>query len=313
LADRVERRKVDVSVAEAASRIRDGMTIAVGGFSIANHPMPIIREIIRNGVKNLTVVGAATAGLDIDLLLGAGCVKKLVAPYVGGEAYAPIGQCFRKVIESGEVELWECSEYTLYAALQAQAMGMGFFPWRGGVGSSIPELNPDLKEFKDPIHGETYLAVPALEVDWAIIHVGIADQYGNGQHLGAVFGDRLMAQAATRVMLVADRIVPNQVIRRNPYATSIPYADLVVEAPFGSHPFAAHGLYAEDSDHIRAYVSATTAFRKGDRGPFDEYLTTYVYGPKNHQEYLEKIGLTRLLELQNKYLGRGTPVPTLAL
>lgn len=313
MTERVQRRKVKVSIEEAASQIRDDMTIAIGGFSVANHPMPIIRQIIRNGVKNLTVVGAATAGLDIDLLLGAGCVRKLVAPYVGGEAYAPIGHCFRKTVENGEVELWEASEYILYAALQAQAMGMGFFPVRCGLGSSIPQLNHDIREFKDPIHGESYLAVPAIEIDWAVIHVGIADVYGNGQHLGAAFGDRLMARAANRVMLVAERIVPNEVIRRNPYATTIPYADMVVEAPFGSHPFAAHGLYAEDADHIHEYVAATAAFRKGDGEALDAYLAKYVYGPASHDEYLNTIGISRLLKLQGAYVGRGTPVPTISL
>ncbi len=133
------------------------------------------------------MVGAATAGLDVDLLIGAGCVDKLIAPYVGGEIYAPVGNCFRKAVEKGEIELWECSEYILYARMQAQAMGLGFMPWRGGLGSSVPDLNPDLKEFQDPIHGETYLAVPALEIDWAIIHVGIADRVWKRAAPGGLF------------------------------------------------------------------------------------------------------------------------------
>jgi glutaconate CoA-transferase subunit A len=295
------RKKVVATEEEAVSRIESGMTIAVGGFSVVNHPMPIVRQIIKKGIKHLTVVGAATAGLDIDLLLGAGCIGKLIAPYVGGEIYAPIGNCFRKSIENGEVELWECSEYILYARLQAQAMGLGFMAWRGGLGSSVPNLNPDLKEFKDPIHGETYLAVPALEIDWAIIHAGIADEYGNGQHLGACFGDRLMAQAANRVILVTERIVSNSVIRRNPYRTSIPYADVVVEAPFGSHPFAAHGCYEEDVNHIKDYVSATEDLRKGNDNTFRAYIEKYILGPADHYEYLQLIGLRKLLDLQKAY------------
>jgi glutaconate CoA-transferase subunit A len=301
MVDQPTRKKVVATEEEAASRIENGMTIALGGFSVVNHPMPIVRQIIRKGIRHLTVVGAATGGLDIDLLLGADCIDKLIAPYVGGEIYAPIGNCFRKSIENGEVELWECSEYILYARLQAQAMGLGFMAWRGGLGSSVPDLNPDLKEFKDPIHGETYLAVPALEIDWAIIHVGIADEYGNGQHLGACFGDRLMAQAANRVMLVTERIVPNSVIRRNPYSTSVPYADIVVEAPFGSHPFAAHGCYEEDIRHIEEYVSATEALRKGNHDPFKAYLEKYVYGPADHYEYLQLTGLRKLFGLQKAY------------
>lgn len=301
VAERLKRKSVIASEEEAVSRIKDGMTIALGGFSVANHPMPIIRQIIKKGIRHLTVVGAATAGLDIDLLVGVGCVDKLIAPYVGGESYAPVGNCFRKTVENGEIELWESSEFILYARLQAQAMGLGFMAWRGGLGSSVPHLNSDIKEFKDPIHGETYLAVPALELDWAIIHVGIADEYGNGQHLGACFGDRLMAQAANRVMLVAERIVSNSVIRQNPYRTSVPYADIVVEAPFSSHPFACHGCYEEDAKHIEEYVSVTADFRKGNGVPFAAYLEKYVYGAMDHNDYLQLIGLRTLFDLQKAY------------
>jgi glutaconate CoA-transferase, subunit A len=299
--DRPKRKSVIASEEAAVSRIQPGMTIALGGFSVTNHPMPLVRQIIKKGIKHLTVVGAATAGLDIDLLIAAGCVDKLIAPYVGGESYAPIGHAFRFAVEHGNLELWECSEFILYARLQAQAMGQGFMACRCGLGSSIPDLNPDLKEFKDPIHGETYLAVPALEVDWAILHVGVADQYGNGQHLGSCFGDRLMAQASNRVILVTEQVVPNAVIRRNPYRTSVPYADVVVEARFASHPFAGHGCYAEDARGIEEYVTATAALRKGNRDPFNAYLEKYIYGPRDHYEYLQLIGLERLFALQKAY------------
>src|SRR5262245_11606100 len=95
------------------------MTVAVGGFGADNHPMALVREIIRNGTKDLTIIASATAGLEIDLLIGAGCVKKLIAPYVGQEMYCPIGHNFRKYSEAGQIELWECSEYILYAGLFA--------------------------------------------------------------------------------------------------------------------------------------------------------------------------------------------------
>src|ERR1700681_3403418 len=239
-----KRKEVVSSVKDAAAKIRDGMTIAVGGFGADNHPMALVREIIRNGTKNLTVIASATAGLEIDLLIGAGCVKKLIAPYVGQEMYCPIGHNFRKYCEAGEIELWECSEYILYAGLFAAASGQEFFAWRGGVGTSIPELNPDLVQFIDPI-GKTkkIIAVPPLRADWAIIHVGWSDAYGDGQHLGA--------RAADRIMVQAQRVVPNSVIRKNPFMTTIAYADCVVEAPYGGHPYAAHGFYKEDVEFIR--------------------------------------------------------------
>lgn len=94
----LKRQEVLISEKEAAKTIQDGMTIAVGGFINSLHPMAIIREIIRNRVKNLTVVGSGSSGLEIDLLIGAGCAKKVVAPYIGAESLAPIGPCFRAAV-----------------------------------------------------------------------------------------------------------------------------------------------------------------------------------------------------------------------
>jgi glutaconate CoA-transferase subunit A len=298
-ANRPKRREVLTGEDEAAGLIKNGDVIIVGGFGTVNHPMPIIRALIRRKVKDLTVIGAATAGLEIDLLIGAGAVRKVIAPYVGAELYAPIGHCFRRAAESGEVEVYETTEYLLYSQLDAAARGLGFLPWRGGVGTSIPVLNPDYVPFKDPIHGEPYLAVPALHADWAIIHVGQADVYGNGQHAGARFGDRLLSRAAERVMLTAERILPNSEIRKNPWATSVAYADVVVEAPYGSHPFASHGFYVEDDEAIQEYVSASVAFRRREMRAWDAYLDRWVTGVASHADYLARLSKDRLAKLES--------------
>src|SRR5262245_18301466 len=113
------RREVLATAAEVVGRAEDGATDAIGGFVPANHPMPLVRELIRQGKKDLTLIGSATAGLEVDLLIGAGVVRKLIAPYCGAELYSPVGSCFRAAVESGEVSLWESSEYILYAGLQA--------------------------------------------------------------------------------------------------------------------------------------------------------------------------------------------------
>jgi glutaconate CoA-transferase subunit A len=298
-ANRPKRREVVTGEDEAAGLIRNGDVIIVGGFGTVNHPMPIIRALIRRKVKNLTIIGAATAGLEIDLLIGAGAVRKVIAPYIGAELYAPIGHCFRRAAENSEVEVYETTEYLLYSQLDAAARGLGFLPWRGGVGTSIPVLNPDYVPFKDPIHGEPYLAVPALHADWAIIHVGQADFYGNGQHAGARFGDRLLSRAAERVMLTAERIVPNSEIRKNPWATSVAYADIVVEAPYGSHPFASHGFYVEDDEAIQEYVSASVAFRRREMRAWDAYLDRWVTGVTSHGDYLARLSKNRLAKLES--------------
>lgn len=293
-----KRKEVVASVKEAAAKIKSGQTIAVGGFGADNHPMALIREIIRNGTKDLTVISSATAGLEIDLMIGAGCIKKLISPYVGQEMYCPIGHNFRKYAEEGKIEVWECSEYILYAGLFAAASGQEFFAWRGGVGTSLPELNKDLVEFTDPIgKKKKILAVPPLRPDWAIIHVGWSDVYGNGQHLGLRFGDRWLARAANRIMTQAERIVPNSVTRKNPFMTTIAYADCVVEAPYGGHPYSAQGFYKEDVDGIQDYIKASEANRKGDSATWNEYLQRHVHKPKDHYGYLETVGIKRLLDL----------------
>jgi glutaconate CoA-transferase subunit A len=298
-ANKPARREVLMQEDEAAALIKDGDVVIVGGFGTVNHPMPIIRALIRRKVKNLTVIGAATAGLEIDLLIGAGCVKKVIAPYIGAELYAPIGHCFRRAAETEQVEVFETTEYLLYSQLDAAARGLGFLPWRGGVGTSLPVLNKAYVPFNDPINGEPYLAVPALHADWAVIHVGQADVYGNGQHGGVRFGDRLLSRAAERVMLTAEQIVPNSEIRKNPWATSIAYADVVVEAPFGSHPYASHGFYVEDEEAIQDYVNASIAYRKHDMGPWNTYLQEWVTGPQKHSDYLAKLSGDRLSRLRN--------------
>jgi glutaconate CoA-transferase subunit A len=261
--------------------------------------MPIIRALVRRKVKNLTVIGAATAGLEIDLLIGAGCVRKVIAPYIGAELHAPIGHCYRRAAENDEIEVYETTEYLLYSQLDAAARGLGFLPWRGGVGTSIPVLNPDYVPFNDPIHGEPYLAVPALHADWAILHVGQADIFGNGQHGGARFGDRLLSRAAERVMLTAERIVPNTEIRKNPWATSVAYADVVIETPYGAHPFASHGFYVEDEEAIQEYVAASIAYRKREMDTWNAYLARWVTGLPNHDSYLAKLNAERLSKLEN--------------
>lgn len=297
--DRPARREVLLGEDQAAALIKDGDTVIVGGFGTVNHPMAIIRALIRRKAKNLTVIGAATAGLEIDLLIGAGCVKKVIAPYVGAELYAPIGHCFRRAAENDEIEVYETTEYLLYSQLDAAARGLGFLPWRGGVGTSVPVLNPDYVPFKDPINGEPYLAVPALHADWAILHVGQADTFGNGQHGGARFGDRLLSRAAERVMLTTERIVPNSEIRKNPWATSVAYADVVVEAPYGSHPFASHGFYVEDEDAIQEYVTASIGYRKREMGTWNAYLEKWITGLPSHGDYLSKINIARMAKLES--------------
>jgi glutaconate CoA-transferase subunit A len=293
-----KRKKVVISEIEASNWVKDGMAIAIGGFINSSHPMAIVRQIIKKGIKNLTVIGAASSGLDVDLLIGAGCVKKVISPYVGAEGLAPIGPCFRHAAEKGNVEVWEIDEAMYYAGLNAATQMLPFMPTRAGIGTCYPEVNKDLRAFNDPIKGETLLAIPAIEPEIAIIHAAYADEYGNVQHLGTGFGDRAQAQAADRVIVQAEKIISNDEIKINPLKTSIPWADAVVRAPFGAHPFSSPGFYIEDVQHITEYLTSASEFVKyGNFTAFEKYLDKYIYGPETHVDYLEQITLRKLFSL----------------
>ena len=151
-----QRRERVIGEAEAAGWIESGMTIAIGQPT----PMAIVRQIIRRRLKDLTVVDA---GFSLDMLIAAGCVRKVASYYAGGGFGNPVMPSFRRAAERGEIEVWECEEGILCAGLQAAAQGLPFLPWRGGVGTSIPEVNRDLKVFSDPISGETLIAVPPID------------------------------------------------------------------------------------------------------------------------------------------------------
>lgn len=292
------RRPVVIDEVEAAALVQDGMTIAIGGFILHEHPMAIIRQIIRRGVSGLSLIGAASAGLEIDLLIGAGCVRKLVTAYVGAESLAPIAPLFKAACEAGEIELWECDESSYYAALRAGALGLPSMGVRGIVGTSYPDLNPDLVPYADPVTGEPLVAVPAIRPDLAILHASCADAYGNVQYVGTGFGDRALYNAAERTIVQVDRLLPVEETRKDPGRTAIPYADAIVKAPYGAHPFASSGHYLEDAEHLREYLAAARERAKtGNRSRFDEYLRKYVTGPQTHLDYLEAIGVRRLMSL----------------
>jgi glutaconate CoA-transferase, subunit A len=297
----LQRKKLIIELDDALAKVQDGMTIGIGGFINSSHPMMVVRGLIKRGVKNLTVVGSASSGLEIDLLIAAGCAAKVVAPYVGGEVLAPIGPAFRTAVEKGKVEVFELDEAMFYAALRAAAQRVPFNPWRSGVGTSFPDINPAIKVFKDPINGETLLAIPAINLDIAFLHAAVSDAYGNVQYVGHGYGDRAIYAAADLTFVQVEQIVSNEEIRRDPLKTAIPGADGVIRARFGAHPYSSPGHYIEDQEHIKQYVRAATAWAKeNDFAPLKAYLDDFVMGPADHAAYLERVGIRRLLSL-NEY------------
>jgi glutaconate CoA-transferase subunit A len=286
-----QRRERVIDEADAATWIERGMTIAIGQPT----PMALVRNIIRRGVKDLTVVDA---GFSLDLLIAAGCVRKVVSYYAGGGFGNPVTPAFRHAAEQGAIEVWECEEGILCAGLQAAAQALPFLPWRGGVGTSLPEVNSDLKIFKDPLRGETLIAVPPIKPDVAILHAAHADAYGNVQHVGGPgWIDLFMYRAADRTIVQVEKIISNEEVRAEPWKTTIPAADAIVRTPFGAHPFYSRGYYVQDNDHLREYSDAAAAMVRGDPQSLAVYLNRYCREPATHADYLERIGIKRLLAL----------------
>jgi len=276
----------------ASAWLESGMTVAIGEPT----PMALVRQIVRRGLKDLTVIGS---GLALDLLIAAGCVRKTISYYAGGGFGVPVAPMFRRAAERGEIEVWECEEGILTSGLEAAGKGLPFLPWRGGVGTSLPVINPDLKLFTDPVNGETLLAVPAIRPDVALLHAAQADAYGNVQHHGGPgWIDLFLQRAATRCIVQVEKIVPNEVIRANPWATTIGRADAVVRLPWGAHPWYSRGWYVQDSALLQDYVTAATAAAERQAPEaLQRFLDYYCREPASHADYLERVGLKRLLAL----------------
>ncbi len=287
-----ERQQRIIDEIEASTWVEDGMIIAVG----TPPPMALLRQIIRRQVKNLTVVDV---GLSLDLLIAAGCVRKVVTYYAGGGFGVPVAPLFRRAVERGEIEVWEGEEGILTAGLQAAAQSLPFLPWRGGVGTSLPEVNPNLKVFHDPLRGETLIAVPPIKPDITLLHAATADPYGNVQHLGGPgWLDLFLHRAADRTIVQVERVIPNEEIRHNPWATTIAGADAIVRTPYGAHPFYSRGFYVQDSALLRTYLeAATAAARENHTELLSHYLSHYCREPETHGDYLERVGIKRLLSL----------------
>lgn len=292
----MERKTVIVNESVALNAIKDDMTIVIGGFITAQHPMVLVRGLAKKKRKNLTVIGSLSASLEVDMLIGCGCVKSLVAAYVGVEAAVAIGPFYKEAGEKGTIHIWECDEIIIAAMLQATASAIPFMPVRGGLGTDIPVLNPDLKIFNDPINNETLLAVPARKIDIAITHAACADCYGNVQYEGNTFMDQVMARAADFTITTVEKIVTPEEIRQRPFNTAY-VSDMIVRAPFGAHPFSCHGFYTEDDDFLTEYATSAYMATKGDSSNWTQFKERYIESPVDHLDYLDTIGVRRLFSL----------------
>lgn len=289
-----------MSVREAVSRfVADGDYLAVGGFGGTRIPTAVLHEIVRQGRRRLGLSGH-TATHDCQILAVGGCFDRCDVAYVVGLEARGLSRSARRLFESGAVRVTEWTNAALAWRYKAAAMGVPFLPVRTMLGTDTERKSAAVR-MECPFTGRTFLAVPALYPDVAVIHVHRADVYGNAQIDGIMIADADLARAARRVILTTERLVPSEETRRRPDRTAIPYflVDAVCEVPFGSYPGNMPYEYYSDERHLKEWLEA-----EEDEERLRDFLDRYIYGVGGHEEYLERCGgLARLRELRWEELG----------
>jgi glutaconate CoA-transferase subunit A len=279
------------NLSDALDGVEDGATIGIGGWIFNSQPMALVRELIRRNKRNLRLV-PAPGSIAPDMLIGAGCVAETGCVFISFEQFG-LAPHFRRAAESGTIKIHELDGPAIAGGLRAAACDLpyGLIP---DMCTDLPRVNPQTYQPVPRAPGErAMLRVPAIHLDVVLLHAQQADVSGNVQYFGPVFFDVLMAQAARKVIVSVDRIVPTAVIRRDNHLTKLPSAFVhsVVEAPFGAHPTSSGGLYEADEVHLAEYVKAS-----GDAASFTQYLERYVGGAATHRDYHARIGSPPLRE-----------------
>ena len=271
--------------ADGVGELRSGMTLGIGGWGARRKPMAIVREIVRSPVRDLTLV--SYGGPDVGMLCAARKIAKLVFGFVSLDLI-PLEPHFRAARQAGELEVMEIDEGMLQWGLRAAAMRLPFLPTRVGLGSDVLRLNPEIETVRSPYaDGETLVAMPALELDAAIVHVNQADAGGNAQILGPdPFFDDLFCRAAKRRFASCERIVATEQFAEAGSVHTLyldrSMLDGVVEIPFGAHPTACVPDYGIDLEHLETYCAA-----RGAEG-FATYRKEFV--DVEHDRYVEAVG-----------------------
>ncbi len=291
------------TVADAVARlVHDGDYLAIGGFGAARLPTAVVHEILRQGKQNLRFAGH-TATHDFQLLCAGNLtgrgktLAKVDIAYVIGLEARGLSPHARRVLESGEVECVEWSNYTLAVRLKAAAMGLPFLPARSLLGTHTFRHSA-ARVIECPFTGEKLVALPALYPDVSAIHVHEADRYGNCRIRGTTVADLDLARASKRLIITCERLIPNDEVRCDPTQTVIPFfcVDAVCEVPYGSYPGNMPYEYFTDEEHLRRWLAI-----EKDPEAHRHFLDEYIYGVKDFAEYLQLCGgLPRMQQLRQQ-------------
>ena len=273
------------TLSEAVSKlVVDGDCIYCAGFT---HLIPFAagHEIIRQGRRDL-VLARATPDLIYDQMVAAGCARKIIFSYMGNPGVGSL-RLVRSAIEAGKLEWEEYSHFGMITRLQAGAAGLPFLPMNLTGAEDLEHANPGFRRVVDPYGGGEVVVVPPLHPDVAIVHVQRADASGNAHIWGIIGEQKEAAFAARKVILTAEEIVSEEVIRSDPNRTLIPglLVDAVVHIPYCAHPSYTQGYYDRDNALYMQWDQISESPAGAQR-----YLEEWVYGVRDRQEYWAKLG-----------------------
>lgn len=271
---------------DVVAELRDGMTIGIGGWGSRRKPMSLVRAIGRSRLRDLTIV--SYGGPDVGILCALGKAKKVVYGFVSLDSI-PLEPHFRKAREAGTVEAMELDEGMFQWGLRAAAYRLPFLPTRAGLGSDVMRINPELRTVRSPYaDGEELVAMPALELDVALVHMNRADARGNGQYLGPdPYFDDLFCMAAKRRFMSCERVVPTEKLREDGPVQSLlidrMMVDGVIEAPMGAHFTECPSDYGRDEAFQKEYASTAK-----DAAAWAKFKERYLDAP-SHAAYVEAV------------------------
>ena len=272
------------SLQDAVSRISDGDTVAAG--LALEHAIPFAagHELIRQDVSGLTLVGPIS-DLLFDQLVGAGCADRIRAAWVGNVS-AGIGYCFRRAVESGGLAVENHSNFSIALALKAGALGVPYLPTRSRLGSDILAENDSLRTEEDPFSGDPLVLVPAIEPDWAIVHVQRASPAGDVHFWGNTGVTAAAVGAADNVLVTAEEVVEPAVIKSDPSRTLFTRENVaaVAEVSYGAHPSPVAGRYNRDNQYYLDYHGWTD-----DPDGYEDWVREWVHDVDGREEYMGKI------------------------
>jgi glutaconate CoA-transferase, subunit A len=275
-----------ISLKEALHGVEDGMQVATGGWIFDSQPVALVRELIRRRVRNLHLI-PSPGSIAPDLLIGAGCVKRLSCVFISFEQFG-LAPRFRRAAEACEIEILEMDGPALAGGLRAGACDLPYM-LIPDLGTDLPIVNPSTYQRVATAPGERPLfKVPAIQPDIVLLHGQRGDELGNIQFFGAPFFDPFLAQAGKRVVVSVDEIVSTDEVRRSNHLTRIPaaFVSAVVEVPHGAHPTASASRYDIDRGHLAEYAEAGRSMAS-----YEDYLRAFVFEAGTHQEYLHRCGI----------------------